>query len=106
MNKFIQKVSIAALSVLPMAALAVEPVKPIQGNTTIVDTIANVTTWVLSIGTALSVLFLIIGGIRYIISAGNPDQIEAARHTIFNAIIGIVVMVLAIIIVNTVVTAL
>ena len=74
---------------------------PTEAGFTLSEAIVNVINAILVIAGSLAVLFLIIGGIRYIISAGNSDQIEGARHTIFNAIIGIVVILLALIIVNT-----
>lgn len=44
---------------------------------------------------AVSVVFLIIGGLRYVISNGDSKQVEAAKNTILYAIIGIVVAVIA-----------
>jgi len=49
---------------------------------------------------AVSVLMLIIGGIRYTISAGNDKAVTAAKNTIMYAVIGVVVAVLAFAIVN------
>ena len=43
--------------------------------------------FLLIIAGALAVIFLIVGGIRYIFSSGNSDQIEKAKHTIIYAII-------------------
>jgi len=44
---------------------------------------------------ALAVLFIIIGGLRYITSQGNPQETAKARDTIIYALIGLVVAVLA-----------
>lgn len=41
------------------------------------------------------VLFLIIGGIRYITSSGRPDQLAAAKLIIRNAILGLVLVLAA-----------
>jgi len=49
---------------------------------------------------ALSVLFVIIGGFRYVISGGNPQGTSQAKDTIIYAIIGLVVTVAATAIVN------
>lgn len=49
---------------------------------------------------AISVIMLIIGGIRYIVSSGDQNQVTGAKNTIMYAIIGIVVAVLAYGIVN------
>lgn len=43
----------------------------------------------------ISVIMLIIGGIRYIVSGGDQNAVTAAKNTILYAIIGIVVAFLA-----------
>ena len=44
------------------------------------------------VGIALTVIFLIMGGIRYITSGGDKEGAEAARSMITNAIIGFIVV--------------
>jgi len=48
----------------------------------------------------LAVLFIVIGGVRMVTSAGIPSQIEAGKKTITWAVIGLVVALLAFKIVN------
>ncbi|HSX01340.1 MAG TPA: pilin [Candidatus Saccharimonas sp.] len=67
----------------------------------IFQTIAN--TLIFLVG-AVAVLFLIIGGLRYVISNGDPKAVEAAKQTILYAIIGIVVAILAFAAVQFVIT--
>ena len=55
---------------------------------------------------ATSVIFIIIGGFRYVISAGAPEQIQQAKNTILYACIGLAVALLAVPIVNFVVSSL
>lgn len=55
---------------------------------------------------AISVIMLIIGGIRYIVSAGDQNQVTGAKNTIMYAIVGIIVAVVAYGIVNFVLTKL
>lgn len=52
---------------------------------------------------AVSVLMLIIGGLRYVLSAGNSSSVEGAKNTILFAIIGIVVAAMAFAIVTFVI---
>ena len=52
---------------------------------------------------ALAVLFVIIGGYQYITSHGNEEKSESGKKTLVNAIIGVVVIVLAWVIINVVV---
>jgi len=54
----------------------------------------------------LSVLFVIIGGIRYVTAHGNEEQAEAAKKTILHAIIGVVIVVLSFVIVRVITNAL
>jgi len=58
--------------------------------------VANILSFVINlifyVGIALTVLFLIIGGIRYITSGGSKEGAEAARGMITNAIIGFIVV--------------
>jgi len=54
---------------------------------------------------AISIIMLIVGGIRYAVSGGNSAQVTAAKNTIMYALIGLVVAVLAYAIVNFVLTA-
>lgn len=52
---------------------------------------------------SVAILFLIWGGFRYITAGGNPDAVKKARATITNAIIGLVVVILAWVLVYAVV---
>lgn len=54
----------------------------------------------------LSVLFLVIGGIRYITAHGNEEQAEAAKKTVTNSIIGLVIALLAFVVVSVIANAL
>lgn len=40
---------------------------------------------------ALALLFVIIGGMRYTVSGGNPQSMEKAKDTIIYAVVGLVV---------------
>jgi hypothetical protein len=72
------------------------------GPGSIFTTIVNVLLFVIG---AISVIMLIIGGIRYTISAGDSGNVTAAKNTIMYAIIGLVVAFLAFAIVNWVLGA-
>jgi len=54
----------------------------------------------------VSVIFVIIGGLRYVASAGAPDQIQQAKYTILYACIGLLVALLAVTVVRFVVNSL
>lgn len=51
---------------------------------------------------AITVLFIVLGGYQYVTSAGNEEQAKRGRRTLTYAIIGLVVVILSYVIVNTV----
>lgn len=55
----------------------------------------QISTVMLFIVGAISVLMLIIGGIRYVVSGGDSTAVQNAKNTILYAIVGIVVALLA-----------
>jgi hypothetical protein len=66
-------------------------------------TVAN--TLIFLVG-AIAVIFLIIGGLRYVVSQGDSKNIEAAKNTILYAIVGIIVAVISFALVQFVITSL
>jgi hypothetical protein len=62
--------------------------------------IANVLIFVIG---AIAVIMVIIGGLRYVLSSGNPQATAGAKDTILYAIIGVVVAALAFALVNFVI---
>ena len=52
---------------------------------------------------ALAVIFIIIGGIRYILAAGNSAQLTQAKNTILYSIVGLIIVILAFSITNFVI---
>lgn len=63
---------------------------------------AVISTLLFAIG-IISVIMIIIGGIRYTLSNGDSSQIKSAKDTVLYAVIGLVVALLAYAIVNFVV---
>lgn len=51
---------------------------------------------IIGIGIALTVIFLVIGGIQYITSRGDSKATEAARASLTNAIIGFIIVIAAV----------
>lgn len=49
---------------------------------------------------SLSILFIVIGGFRYVISAGDPNGAKQAKDTILYAVVGLLLSTLAWAIVN------
>jgi len=72
------------------------------GSDSIFTTIVNVLLFIIG---AISVIMLIIGGIRYTISAGDSGNVTAAKNTIMYALIGLIIAFLAFAVVNWVLGA-
>lgn len=49
----------------------------------------------LRIGALIAVAFVIVGGFKFVTSQGEPDGVRSARNTILNALIGLVITILA-----------
>jgi len=75
-----------------------------QGTRTVTGTIKNVGNIIVFITGAISVLMIIIGGLRYVTSGGDQGGITGAKNTILYAVIGLIVSVMAYAIVNFVLT--
>ena len=58
------------------------------------------------VGIVLSLIFLIYGGIRWILSGGEKGKVDAARSAIVAAIVGLIIVILAWVIINTVLVVL
>ncbi len=66
------------------------------------DLIVSVVSVILGIAAMVAVLFIVLGGFRYITSAGNDEQAKVGRAMLTNAIIGLVIIILAYTIVSVV----
>lgn len=64
-----------------------------QGS--IIDIIATFIALSLIVASLLCLVFIIVGGITFILSAGNEEKIKKAVHTIRFAIIGLIVTFVA-----------
>lgn len=69
----------------------------------VIKTVVNIMLFIIG---ALSVIMIVVGGIKYTVSNGNAEQIKSAKNTIIYAIAGLVVAILAYAIVNFVITQL
>ena len=54
----------------------------------------------LIVGGIVAVVFVIIGGVQYLTSQGEPENTKHARGTIINALIGLVITIIAAELVN------
>ncbi len=103
-------VTMLVLVIAPLAASAQLNI-PSSGNTglpedsNISNFILRIINILLAIVGLIAVLFLIIGGFRYITAGGNEETAESGKKTIINAIIGIIIVILSFVIVRVIANA-
>lgn len=71
-----------------------------QNDVEVTSLFQDVTNTLLYIIGGVSVIMIVIGGFRYIISNGDSNQVTAAKNTILYAVVGLVVALVAYAIVN------
>ncbi|MDQ5943308.1 MAG: hypothetical protein QG675_76 [Patescibacteria group bacterium] len=85
-------------SILYIAGLTAPP--GLGGPADFGSLISTITNLLLGIAGSIAVIFIIVGGIQYATSAGDDGKVQSAKNTIFNAVIGLVITVMAFAIVN------
>ena len=68
-------------------------------------TIGNLIFFFVLLAIVIALLYLVYGGIKWITSRGEKDQVEAARNHIIAAIVGLIVVFLAIFILSIILAA-
>ena len=75
-------------------------VTPAGSEKSLNDTIAQIVNILSVVVGIVAVVMMIVGGFRYVTSAGNDQAVKSARNTILYALIGLVIVALAQIIVK------
>jgi hypothetical protein len=68
---------------------------PVAGNIEFGPMISSIIGMIIIIAFLASFFYLLIGGISWITSGGNPEQVDAAKNKIMHALIGLVIVVAA-----------
>ncbi len=71
----------------------------VNATSDVLQTVFNLLTFAVVVG---ALIFILYGGILWVTSQGDKGKIDHARRTITYAIVGLVVMILAFVIVQTV----
>ncbi|MBQ2695571.1 hypothetical protein IJG04_02985 [Candidatus Saccharibacteria bacterium] len=64
-------------------------------NTDATSLVTNLLQWVIGVGGIVAAIFVLIGGIGYVTSSGDPSKLQKAKTTIIYALIGLVIVALA-----------
>lgn len=96
--------NIQALSISEGASAArgTDQAASLFGSAGIFTTITNTMLFIVG---AISVIMVVVGGLRYVVSGGNATNISTAKNTILYAIIGLVISILAYAIINFVIAS-
>jgi hypothetical protein len=83
-------------------AQGLRPVPPFQGTSglPLLQAIIIIVNALLTFAALVAAIFIIYGGVRYIISRGDEDAAAEAKNTILYAVIGLIVIGLSAAIVN------
>ena len=73
---------------------------PATAPSTISDTIKSIINVLSAIAGAAAVIMIIVGGFRYVTSAGNAESTKSARNTLIYAVVGLVIIAMAQIVVH------
>ena len=71
-----------------------------EGSNQLVPVIQGILNAIIAVSGIVAVVYVVIGGITYMTSAGDPGKVKKARDTILYAVIGLAVCALAFVIVN------
>ena len=78
----------------------ISPIEPARGTTFDIKVfIVRGINWFLYFAGALAVIYLIYGGILYITAGGDQEKATAGKTAVINAVIGIIIIALALLIV-------
>jgi hypothetical protein len=100
-------ISIAYFSLAANMAMAISkwtsPPRPSKVPVNIELGLMNLTNWILGFVSMIAVLFIIWGGVQYLTSVGNEDNMESGKRTVTYALMGLVIAGIAYAIVNVIV---
>jgi len=65
-------------------------------------TIQNVVTFIIVLAVIIALLYLLYGGIKWVTSGGDKEKVESARNHITAAIVGLIIVFLAIFVISIV----
>ncbi|HUB92966.1 MAG TPA: hypothetical protein VMB52_00500 [Verrucomicrobiae bacterium] len=65
----------------------------VAGVSNIEDFIKSVTTVIVAVCGAVAIVMFAIGGFSYVVSSGNPEHLQRAKHTLLYAAIGLAIAI-------------
>ncbi len=105
LNTFLSRATFAfdlTMSDGASSARGVDQAVTLFGASGVFTTVSNVMLFIVG---AISVIMVVVGGLRYVISGGNSGNITGAKNTILYAVVGLVIAMLAYAVVNFVIAS-
>lgn len=79
----------------PLAVFAADPKITTYNGTSITGFLDMIQRWLLGFAGAIAILFIVIGGVKYMTAGGNEKQVASAKTTLTYAIIGLVLVLMS-----------
>jgi hypothetical protein len=93
MKEKLLKVLTTALLLSSLATLALGQVS--TSSQSWLDVINNIIRGLQFLAGLVVVIFLIMGGFKFMTAGGNPDEVEKAKKDIFYAVVGLIIILVA-----------
>jgi hypothetical protein len=100
------------ITVDPCSSTATNPItNPIAialcslGGNNFARTLQNIVVFFVILTVIIALLYLIYGGVKWITSKGDKTEVESARNHIMAAIVGLIIVILAVLIVSIILAA-
>jgi type IV secretory pathway VirB2 component (pilin) len=84
--------AVLVLQAVPVLAASIEFGNPIKANN-LGDVLLNIMNYLKKIAGSIALIFIIIGGIMYIVSAGDKERMERAKNTLIYVLVGFAIVV-------------
>ncbi|WP_410648026.1 pilin [Amycolatopsis sp. cmx-4-54] len=79
---------VAAAMLLPVSAARADTIHYVALAATVDQVLNNIRNWIMGILAGVAVVFITIGGLRYLLASGDPGEIEKAKGAFKAAGIG------------------
>ena len=94
MKKIISALILLSVLAVPVIGLADAPDRELP-EYDVMLTLNNIVNWLFAILLIVAVIFLVIGGLQYVMAQGDAEKIKKAGQYILYALIGVIVALLA-----------
>jgi len=98
-NLFVTTAYAATLPQTPWGFPLLRDANPVEYDLSdVLRLIGNFINIAMTLAAVIAVIYIIIGGYKYVMSSGNPEGIQQAKSTLFAAIAGLVICIAVVVI--------